>query len=187
VERKNCAAAPGFARCHHRTVAFTLIELTIVIVVLGILVTLLIVGLQSMPARAQRVQCTANLRSLYVATESYIQQNSGWPQIPIADDSDSAEQNYASAWIAALKPFGVAEKTWICPTIQNLLGNPDYTKSENVRVDYSSTPFDDKMISPHQWPKQPWFIENGDVHGNGNLIIYTDGSVSDLNTAKSGH
>jgi len=27
-----------------------------------------------------------------------------------------------------------------------------------------------------------WFAEVGDVHGHGNLIIFTDGSISDLKT-----
>jgi hypothetical protein len=114
-----------------------------------------------------------------VAAESSLQQNGSWPQIAIAD-SDSAEQDYAKAWIAALKPFGPSEKSWICPTIQNLLQNPDYMKPENARIDYIVMAFDDKPMTPHQWPHQPWFAEVGDVHGNGNLIIFTDGSVSDL-------
>ncbi len=36
-------------------------------------------------------------------------------------------------------------------------------------------------MTPHKWPRQPWFIETGDVHGNGNLIIYTDGSIGETN------
>ena len=60
--------------------------------------------------------------------------------------------------------------------------NPDLTKPENVRVDYMATSFDSKPTTPHQWPRQPWFAEIGDVHGHGNLIIFTDGSVSDLKT-----
>lgn len=151
------------------------------LVIIGILITLLLPILASMRARAQRVQCTANLHSLYVATESFIQQNGSWPQIAISD-SDSAETEYAKAWIGALRPFGPTEKTWICPTIQGLLGDPDYTQPENARIDYVPMAFDEKPLTPHQWPKQPWFAEAGDVHGNGNLIIFTDGSVSDLNT-----
>jgi len=27
-----------------------------------------------------------------------------------------------------------------------------------------------------------WFGESADVHGNGNLIVFTDGSISDLKT-----
>ena len=136
-----------------------------------------------MRARAQRVQCTANLRSLYAAAEMYVQQNGSWPQISMAtDDSDAADQIYARNWINALSPFGPAQKTWICPTIQTLMLNPDMSKPENVRIDYVASNFDDKPMTPHQWPRQPWFAEAGDMHGNGNLIIFTDGSISDLNT-----
>ncbi len=74
-----------------------------------------------MQARAQRVQCMANSRSLYAAAEMYIQQNGNWPQIPcrwtILIRGTSV---YAKNWIAALSPFGPTQKTWICPTIQGL-------------------------------------------------------------------
>lgn len=43
-------------------------------------------------------------------------------------------------------------------------------------------PFDDKPTTSHQWPRQPWFVENVDIHGNGNLIVFTDGSIDDLKT-----
>jgi prepilin-type N-terminal cleavage/methylation domain-containing protein len=160
---------------------FTLLELLIVLVIIGILSILILPVLSGIRARTQRVQCMGNLRSLYVATELFIQQNGSWPQIPMSD-SDSAEEDYAKAWIDALKPFGPDQKSWICPTIQNLLGNPDLSDANNVRVDYTATTFDDKPLTPHQWPKQPWFAEAGDVHGHGNLIIFTDGSISDLKT-----
>jgi type II secretory pathway pseudopilin PulG len=162
----------------------------VVMVIIGILVTLSFPLISGMRARAQRVQCMANLRSLYTATELYIQNNGHWPQIRTSDsEDDENDTEYAKSWIEALKPFGPTEKTWICPTIQNLLGNPDLNNSANVRLDYVATTFDDRPTSPHQWPTQPWFAEVADVHGNGNLIIFTDGSISDLNTVakKAGH
>ncbi len=158
-------------------------ELCVTIVVILILATLLVPVMNKMTARAQRVQCMANLRTLYASAEIYIQQNGSWPQIHLAqDDSDSSDQAYARDWVNALKPFGATQKTWICPTIQALLHSPDMSKPENVRVDYYATSFSDKPTAPHQWPRQPWFAEAGDVHGNGNLIIFTDGSINDLNT-----
>ncbi|MEY2439215.1 MAG: hypothetical protein QOI34_600 [Verrucomicrobiota bacterium] len=162
--------------------AFTIPELLVVIVIVGILAALLLSVASRMRERAQRVQCTANLRNLYVATESYLQQNGGWPQIRMNDESDSADQDYASGWIAALRPFGPTQQTWICPTIQQEMGNPDLSKPENIRVDYVAMAFDDKPTTPHQWPRQPWFIETGNEHGNGSLIIFTDGSISDVKT-----
>jgi prepilin-type N-terminal cleavage/methylation domain-containing protein len=166
-----------------RKVAFTLLEVLIVLVIIAILAILLLPAISAFRARAQRIQCMANLRSLYAATELFIQQNGSWPQIGMADDdSDSAEEQHAKAWIDALTPFGPTQQTWICPTTQNLLGNPDLSKPENMRIDYFTTSFDDKPATPHQWPRQPWFAEVGDVHGHGNLIIFTDGSISDLKT-----
>ena len=160
----------------------------VTIMVIAILAVLLFPVLGGMRARAQRVQCMANLSSLYAAAELFIQQNGSWPQIPMAaDDSDASEQAYAKNWISALTPFGPTQKTWICPSIQSLLQNPDLSKPENIRLDYAVTTFDDKPTTPHQWSRQPWFVETGDMHGNGNLIIFTDGSISDLKTVAGAH
>ena len=161
---------------------FTLLELVIIIAIVGILAVLAVPITLNFRQRAQRVQCTANLRNLGVGANLYLQQNNDiWPQIhpPAAGD---ASENYANAWIAALEPFSVSRKTWICPTNQSELDNPDYLTPENARIDYFATPFDDKPGTSHQWPRQPWFIETGSVHGNGNLILFTDGSIADLNT-----
>ena len=128
----------------------------------------------------------ANLKNLAVGANLYLQQNNGiWPQIP-PTAGGTAPEDYANAWINALEPFGIQRKTWICPTMQAKLQNPDYSTAENARIDYFPTSFDDKPSSPHEWPRQPWFIEHGNVHGNGNLIIFTDGSISDLNTVVQG-
>lgn len=173
---------PKSGAAHSRLVGLTLFELLIVFAIIGIVALLLLPAFSRLQARAQRVQCMANLRSLYTATELFIQQNGSWPQIRMSY-SDTAEDDYAKAWIAALSPFGPTQKTWICPTVQNLLGNPDPSDSNNVRLDYYCTTFDDKPMTPHQWPRQPWFAEAQDVHGHGNLIIFADGSISDLKTA----
>jgi type II secretory pathway pseudopilin PulG len=159
-----------------------LLELLIAIAVVAILATVAIPVTSQFRARAQRVQCTTNLRNLYVAADLYLQQNETWPQVDESDDDENSPMDFGNNWIALLKPFGVSEKTWICPTIQELLKNPDLSKSQNLRVDYVATPFDDKPMRPHEWPTQPWFIETGDVHGTGNLIVFTDGSIRDLKT-----
>lgn len=161
---------------------FTLLELVIVIAIVAILAVLAVPLISNMRERAQRAQCAANLKNLAVAANLYLQQNNDvWPQIrPVT--AGAAPEDYANAWIAALEPFALTRKTWICPTMQAGLGNPDYSTAENARIDYFATPFDDKPGTSHEWPRQPWFIETGDVHGKGNLILFTDGSISDLNT-----
>ena len=160
---------------------FTLIELLVVIGIIAVLSTLAFPVLSSLRARAQRVQCTSNLKTLSIGANLFLQQNGSWPQIP-PSGPDNLPEDFANAWIAALAPFSVPRSSWICPTIQQLLGSPDYSTADTARIDYIPTPFDNKPTTPHEWPRQPWFIETGDVHGNGNLIIFTDGSVSDLKT-----
>ena len=165
-----------------RRAGFSVLELLIAIVIIVILATLMVPLISTLRARAQRAQCTANLKSLYVAAELFVQRNGSWPQIRMASGDGTSSQDFARSWIDALTPFGISQKNWICPTIQDLLHNPDLSQPGNLRLDYMPMPFDDKPTTPHQWPRQPWFVETGDMHGNGNLIIFTDGSISDLKT-----
>lgn len=163
---------------------FTLVELLVAIGVIAILALILIPVIAGMRERAQRAQCMANLKSLAVGANLFVQQNGSWPQIAPPSEGDP-DNTFVKAWITALAPFGVTAKSWICPTIEQSLGNPNYTQAGNERIDYIATQFDDKPTTSHEWPRQPWFIETGDVHGNGNLIIFTDGSISDLKTVLS--
>jgi len=159
--------------------AFSLLELTIGIGIVAILVVVSLPAIAKIRARAQRLQCMGNLRSLHVAAEQYLQDNNQWPQIGF---SASDPTTYAQNWIAALAPYQIQAKSWICPTAQNLQGNPNYTSPGKERVDYFAMPYDDKPMTPHQWPHYPWFFETSDVHGNGQLIIFTDGSIAELKT-----
>lgn len=165
--------------------AFTLLEVLTVALIVGILTLLVFAGIARLQARAQRMQCMANLRSLYSAAELLVQQNGAWPQIA-RTDSETGGEEFARAWIDALAPFGTTPKTWICPTMEQLLKGIESTQADSARIDYIPMSFDDKPITPHQWPQQPWFIETGDVHGSGNLIIFTDGSIGDLKTVMAG-
>lgn len=150
-----------------------------VVVIIGILATLLIPVYAGMRARAQKTQCIANLHNLYIAADLFLQRNGSWPQIP-RGSSDPEGHDFANAWIDALTPFGPTRQSWICPSLEETLHNPDYMQPAHARIDYMPMNFDDKPTTPHQWPRQPWFIEQADVHGNGNLLIYTDGSVAEV-------
>lgn len=164
-----------------KTSGFSVIELAVAVVVIAILVTLSLPVIGKMRARAQRLQCMANLRSLYLGAELYLQNNGSWPQIR-ASGADDNSADYANAWIMALTPFNVGRSSWICPTMQEILEQPDYSTPEHARVDYFAMPFGDKPDAPHRRPDQPWFVERRDVHGGGNLIIFTDGSINDSKT-----
>ena len=147
-----------------------------VLVVISILVVVLSPAISFMRARAQKVKCISNLRALYVATSTYIHDNHQWPQIPIAVTNDPTN---ARRWVEAFRPYGLEQINWVCPSIQDALGAPDFGDPENARVDYYPTQFNTLESSPYKYPKQPWFIETADMHGNGQEILYPDGHIEE--------
>jgi prepilin-type N-terminal cleavage/methylation domain-containing protein len=120
---------------------FSLLQLLIAIAIIAILAVLVAGAVGGLRRRAHRIQCMANLKSLHAAVELYRQQKEQWPQVLVDRSADDAAEQYSMQWIAALEPFGASRKTWICPETQQLLGNPDYTNPELVRVDYFAHAF----------------------------------------------
>jgi prepilin-type N-terminal cleavage/methylation domain-containing protein len=157
---------------------FSLMELMTVMVIISILAVLSIQAFTFLTYRAEGVSCSNNLRSLYAASTSYVQDYQSWPQISTSNIQDPA---FAQAWIKALSPYKIQGINWICPSIQRLLLNPDYTQTANMRIDYMATPFDSNPTSPSRHPNQPWFAETASVHGDGNLMIFASGKVESLN------
>jgi prepilin-type N-terminal cleavage/methylation domain-containing protein len=157
--------------------AFSLLELMTVITVVAILGVMAAPLYQQYVIRAARSKCMANLRGLQVAANLYMQDNHHWPQIK---NDGITRQVLAAEWMAHFQPYGLTQINWICPTIQQVMGNPDLTNTANVRIDYTATPFDSNPQTPFQWAKQPWFVENGNMHGSGNLIVYPDGHIQQM-------
>jgi type II secretory pathway pseudopilin PulG len=155
-----------------------------VMVIIAILAVMLLEGSTQMLARAERANCAANLRSLYVGASGYIQDQGHWPQIPVAD---THSPEYALAWIAALKGYGISGKSWICPSIQRALKNPNYNDPSHARVDYFPTPFDARSYSPYRWSTHPWFMERGNMHGDGQLIIFANSELKSAQEATKMH
>jgi prepilin-type N-terminal cleavage/methylation domain-containing protein len=168
--------------CSHCAVArergFTLLELMTVVLIIAILLVMVQPVVQQVQNRAARTKCVENIRGLQVAANLYLQDHHAWPQIK---NSGISRQMLATKWIARLQPYGLDQINWICPTIQEKLGNPVLSNPNNVRVDYTATPFDANPLTPFKWSKQPWFVENGNMHGHGNLLVFPDGHVAQMN------
>lgn len=156
-----------------REKGFTLLEMAICVVVILILVVLGVACARKIQSKAEMVQCSANLKSLYIATTGYMTDHKQWPQIIV----DPKIMQFTKEWIAALRPYKIDERSWVCPTIQRKLKKPDLTIPKNQRLDYIPTPFGPHSNKPFQWSTQPWFLEVGNSHGNGNLLIFMDGSI----------
>lgn len=161
-----------------REPAVTLLELMTVMLVIAILAVLLIPVTQQIRRRLEKTRCIANLIALHAGMDSYVQDKHGWPQIPVAYKTDQAV--LAQTWIDTLKPYGLAQKNWICPTTDYNMGSPDLGLQDNRRIDYTPFPYGRNQQDPFRYANQPWFIENGDMHGNGNLMIFSDGHTEEL-------
>ena len=159
-----------------KTAGFTILEMATVLLIVAILVTMAVPVVKRFEERADRMKCSGNLRSLFVGASSYVVDHGHWPQVP-SDLMRDYPNQFADLWIDALKPYHLDRVNWICPSIQRISLDPDYKEPSNHRIDYLATPFDTNALTPYRWSKQPWFVERGDVHGNGNLLIFSDGSV----------
>jgi prepilin-type N-terminal cleavage/methylation domain-containing protein/prepilin-type processing-associated H-X9-DG protein len=168
---------------------FTLLEIIATVVVLGILATLCFPVVKGFRARAEGLKCASHLKGLGLGVQAYITDYRRWPQIAPEKRgglqssalSDSA-QAFAEKWIAALAPYGVDEATWRCPTVENQMKRQGKKEAlQKKRIDYIPTTFDANPDSPTKWPRHPWFVERGSLHGTGPNILFGDGSVSNVN------
>lgn len=164
-----------------RARAFTLLEIMVVVVIIGILASMLLPLFRSFSARADEARCLANLRTLYVAASGYLQADGAWPQIPAKLFVDEPK-TYARSWVTALAPYGAAHSTWICPTLHRsfAISMDALEKDENYRIDFLATPFDENPAAPRANPNHPWFIEKAGVHPRGNLLILANGTTTSL-------
>ena len=157
--------------------AFTLMELVTVILITSILLAMILPGFTYLRSRAERTNCAQNLRNIYIGATIYIQDHGSWPQIDATTLNTPA---YPEAWVKALEPYNLSAPNWVCPSVQRALHNPDLTKAETQRIDYLGTPFGSERNLPYKFSRQPWFIERGDVHGDGQLIVFPSGEVKSL-------
>lgn len=148
-----------------------------VLVIISILVVLLYPLTGAIRQRAEFTGCTANLKGLHVAASNYVTDAKQWPQI---NTKNVGKPEYALEWRAVLKPYGIAPVNFVCPSAQRLLNNPDLHNPKTARIDYHATPFDPSPQTPYRWATQPWFIEVGDFHGEGPLLIFSAGQVKSL-------
>ena len=156
--------------------------------ILGILTTLIAPLYKSYRLRAESLHCVANLKGLGLGVQAYMEDHRSWPQIAPeraggkqgrAPQISPDENSHAGKWIAALKPYGISQKTWRCPSIERTIRAEGKPEALNMnRVDYVATTFDSRPESPRQYPKHPWFMERGNLHPTGPNILFADGSVS---------
>ena len=154
--------------------AFTLIEMLVVVGILAILITLIAPSVQQILPRAQAIVCMSHLRTLWIAFSPYATDPEGWPQVPKGIKIGSMEEQ--QWWLDySTNRLGLSGKDWRCPTIER--SSRASSNAAAPLIHYLPTLFDSRQGTPNRWPTMPWFSEMGDVHGQGNLTVRSDGSI----------
>lgn len=160
---------------HANRRGFTLLQLMLVMVIIAVLASVMFPLTGMLRKRAAKVKCVSNLKTLGVALNVYIQENSMWPQVPAT--AMTSQEKMWEWWMKTFeqKPYEISRKTWVCPSVLAVSG---ITKDEDIKMgSYAPTMFDSSSASlPYQW-QQPWLVEDGDHHGSGQNYLMPDGSI----------
>lgn len=171
--------ASSFLRNRNSKSAFTVIELLASIAIIAILAVTVVWISREVLAKAEAAQCIEHMKSLHTSLAAYVQDNGHWPQEPEGLwDASGNNDGFEDWWLQELKPYGVTEKAWQCPTIMRRVVNK--TENRRPRIHYTPTMFDGKAFTPFRWSTQPWLIEIGNMHGGGAMACFPDGSVRSM-------
>ena len=152
--------------------AFTILEILAVVTILGVLMALSFPAFEKIRPAAERAICMNNLKNLRVAFSGYATE--GWPQIPKEIKLGSmAEQRW---WLEKTeKELGLSKSAWQCPTIRRQFASAP--EKDRPLIHYLPTPFSKEPNRANKNPQMPWFIEIGDAHGQGNLLVRQNSTV----------
>ncbi len=100
----------------HRLIAFTLVEMLVVMAIIALLSTLLIPAGQTMILKARGLKCAANLRSIGIAvSQAAADNNNEYPEIDQAAAPVYPPNSGATNLVGALAAYGITTDTIKCP------------------------------------------------------------------------
>ena len=104
-----------------RRIAFTLVELLVVITIIGILIALLLPAVQAAREAARRMQCTNNLKQLGLGCLMHEQTHGhlptgGWGSLWVGDADRGIGKKQPGGWIYNLLPFVEQQALYLLPT-----------------------------------------------------------------------
>jgi prepilin-type processing-associated H-X9-DG protein/prepilin-type N-terminal cleavage/methylation domain-containing protein len=106
--------------------AFTLVELSVVIAIIGILTALLLTTISKVKGRAYQIQCINNVHQLGLALHTFVQENHEYPLNTNVEVNKGEHSEHYSNWTEALsyEALGIPKSefayftngVWNCPT-----------------------------------------------------------------------
>ena len=156
-------------RLHRRPRGFTLIELLVVIAIIGILMSLLLPGVQQAREAARRTQCKSRMKNVALALHNYHDTFTAFPPAWITDGSCLDEYRPPCSW-----------STMILPQIEqtNL-----YNQLKSATLGWSVGWFGIPQAEDLARTPLPIFVCPTDIAGNVNVKRYTDPPATPCGTS----
>lgn len=113
MPERQCAGRQG----RQRRLAFTLVELLVVIGIIAVLIGILMPALRRARNQAQKVDCMSRVRQIMMAVNLYAQQQKGWLAGPFGGTSPPGPHNLydvETGWLYTTKCL-VDKEVWLCP------------------------------------------------------------------------
>jgi prepilin-type processing-associated H-X9-DG protein/prepilin-type N-terminal cleavage/methylation domain-containing protein len=130
-----------------RIIAFTLLELLVVLAIIALLTTLVLPNAQSMIQRGLSLKCAGNLRVIGVALSQAVTDNNGqYPEIDQAAAPVYPPGSGATNLIGALGPYGVVTNTIQCPV--DMRTTPSSFKQYGSSYEWNPLFDDDTTTTP---------------------------------------
>lgn len=156
-----------------RNRAISLLEVIIVMGIVGSLLLLSVPTYKKVQEKMKKVVCISRMKRIYQAMDDYVKEKGHWPQSPAEENAMSEDEEW-QWWILTMRDYGVSEEHWLCPVEEDeMKKNPGKAKSV---ISYIPGEFDRRQMTPYRW-NQPWLMERGNFHGEGNHMLMPDGSV----------
>lgn len=177
-----------------RLLAFTLVELLVVVTIISLLIGLVLPAYSQMMDRARSIKCATNLRNIGISvTQAVADNNNMYPEInqaaaPIYTVPQTPGGAIPGGLVAVLGPYGVTTNLIQCPVDME---NTSTSSFAQYGSSYQWTPaFDDEVVNAPLIYFQPGFaipIHSSRVrlvsdflpiHKGRQNVLYGDGHVS---------
>lgn len=169
--------------------AFTLLEILIVVVIVSLLCLMAYRGYSVYIQRGEFAACKIKIANVGTALRGYLTDNKTWPQDSVlsADGKKPDEDVLFDWWFQILKPHGLSEDDWYCPSdMANRKKEEKMDEEENKSEtgfkpaiktpSYIPMKFEPGPFAPYDVPNFPWVIERFG-HPQGMHKLMPNGSV----------